>query len=335
MTNSGGGQFTYTPNSGFAGYDSFKVTINDGNGGLATQTVNVGVAGNATSANQAPQTVATQLASTDVNTAVAIKIEANDPDGDPLTFTAGAAGHGTITGGSAGAFSYKPTNGYVGFDSFDVTVSDGRNGTAKVAVTVLVDQANGGTTNHAPVVDLVQTTLLDSTGKALITIAATDADGDALTFTAATAAQGVLTGGANGMFTYTANPTFANSDKFTVTVSDGKGGTATQEITVLDNLPEYQLLLATGFKGSIGGNGSVLGQRASRTSNCLTDLASTSLTDHSIAAATSSACPRQPDNTRPSSRVRPRSSLTATRPTRSHSGRPGSPWYSPMACASW
>ncbi len=61
------------------------------------------------------------------------------------------------------------------------------------------------------------------------------------------------------MFTYTANPTFANSDKFTVTVSDGKGGTATQEITVLDNLPEYQLLLATGFKGSIGGNGSVFG----------------------------------------------------------------------------
>ncbi len=79
VTNSGGGQFTYTPNSGFAGYDSFKVTINDGNGGLATQTVNIGVAGNTTTGNQAPQTVATQLASTAVNTAVAIKMRPTIP----------------------------------------------------------------------------------------------------------------------------------------------------------------------------------------------------------------------------------------------------------------
>jgi Ca2+-binding RTX toxin-like protein len=257
----GGNQFRYTPTSGYSGYDSFKVTINDGNGGISTQTVNVGV-GNATTvapANQAPQVIATQLASTKVNTAVAIDIEASDPDGDTLTYIAGTAAHGTITGGTGGLFNYKPTNGYVGFDTFEVTVSDSKNATAKVTVNLLVEQATSGNSNTAPVVDLVQTVVLNEFGQSRITVSASDPDGDTLTYTASAPGQGSVTGGNSGFFTYVAQPTFANSDKFIVTVSDGKGGTSTQEITILEKLSEYQLLLSTGFKGSIGGNGSVFG----------------------------------------------------------------------------
>src|SRR2546428_11011926 len=41
MTNNGGGDVTYRPNSGLAGADSFTYAIADGRGGAATATVHV------------------------------------------------------------------------------------------------------------------------------------------------------------------------------------------------------------------------------------------------------------------------------------------------------
>ncbi|MBV1917762.1 MAG: tandem-95 repeat protein [Sphingomonadaceae bacterium] len=266
VSHQGGGQFLYTPSSSFTGYDSFEVYVKDGNGGLTTQTVNVGVAGDP-AANEAPQVLSTQLASTSENTPVSITIQASDPDGDPLTFIADDSAHGSITGGSAGVFEYTPDSGYAGFDSFDVTVSDGNGGEATLTVTVLVEEVTGGggggePINHAPVVDLVQTVILDDMGKATITVAATDQDGDPLEYDAGQSGDGVVTGGTNGVFTYVAKPSFDNKDNFTVTISDGNGGTATQEVTIMDTLPSYQILMANGFKGTVGGNGAIFGTQS-------------------------------------------------------------------------
>lgn len=259
----GGGVFTYTPGKSFSGYDNFTVLVKDGKGGTVTQTVNIGVAKELT-ANEAPQVVTSQLASTTLGTPVSITIQATDPDGDAMTFVADGASHGSVKGGSTGVFVYQPLAGYTGFDSFDVTVSDGNGGMATLTVTVHIQQPSGGggdtpVVNQPPIVDIAQTVILDAMGQAVITVKATDADGDPLSFVAGTSGQGTITGGANGVFTYVAKPEFGSQDKFTVTINDGKGGVATQEITILDTLPVYQLLLENGFKGSIGGNGAVFG----------------------------------------------------------------------------
>jgi hypothetical protein len=43
LTANGDGSFTYAPNSGFTGLDSFSYTVNDGRGGAATATVTITV----------------------------------------------------------------------------------------------------------------------------------------------------------------------------------------------------------------------------------------------------------------------------------------------------
>lgn len=69
---------------------------------------------------------------------VRITAVASDADGDALNYVASLAANGTITGGAAGSFVYTPKAGFVGEDSFNVTVSDGRGGTAVQTVHLVV-----------------------------------------------------------------------------------------------------------------------------------------------------------------------------------------------------
>ncbi len=64
-------------------------------------------------------------------------------------------------------------------------------------------------------------------------LTAADADLDALTFqVTGNAANGTVNVEANGAYTYTPDPDFNGTDSFTVQVSDGNGGVATQVFTV-------------------------------------------------------------------------------------------------------
>ena len=110
--------------------------------------------------NRPPVAVGDRL-QTNQGTAGTVNVLANDtdPDGDPLTvisFTQGA--HGTVTAGTAGALTYLPAAGYLGADSFQYTVSDGRGGTAvgTVSVNVAAPLPAGVWPSHvfAPYVDM-------------------------------------------------------------------------------------------------------------------------------------------------------------------------------------
>ena len=66
----------------------------------------------------------------------------SDPDGDPLTivsFSAPASGSAKITRGPNNTLIYQAINGYVGFDGFTYTISDGKGGTATAEVLVFAD----------------------------------------------------------------------------------------------------------------------------------------------------------------------------------------------------
>lgn len=91
--------------------------------------------------NRAP-TANNDSAATVKNTAVktaSVLANDTDPDGDTLSINAfGKAAHGTVVKNGDGAFTYTPTTGYVGADSFMYTVSDGRGGTAIATVGLTV-----------------------------------------------------------------------------------------------------------------------------------------------------------------------------------------------------
>ncbi|RRS02949.1 tandem-95 repeat protein [Aquabacterium soli] len=129
----------YTPAANYHGVDSFSYTVSDGRGGSASATVTIGV----TPVNDAP--VATDDAYTvtsgqTLTVPVLAGLLANDSDvdGDALVIVGStAASHGAGTLLPDGSFSYTPTAGFVGTDSFSYTVSDGLSTrTATVSITV-------------------------------------------------------------------------------------------------------------------------------------------------------------------------------------------------------
>ncbi|MDH5426853.1 MAG: tandem-95 repeat protein, partial [Nitrospirota bacterium] len=150
------GTFTYTPNSGWSGVDTFTYQVTDGNGGSAQATVTITV----TSVNDAP--VITSFgsgASAGVNLAENLTavgaISATDADGDPLTYS-------IVGGADAAWFTIDATSGalrFVGAPDFEnptdvggnnvydvqVQVSDGQGGTDTQSLAITVtDVLEGG-----------------------------------------------------------------------------------------------------------------------------------------------------------------------------------------------
>jgi len=95
--------------------------------------------------------------------------------------------------------------------------------------------SGGGSTNSLPTAPATgSVTLAEDTPSAATAIGATDLDGDALTFVVKAGAaptKGTVSF-ANGAFTYTPTANANGADSFTIVVSDGKGGTAEQAVTV-------------------------------------------------------------------------------------------------------
>jgi hypothetical protein len=97
--------------------------------------------------------------------------------------------------------------------------------------------------NHAPVAHASKSvTTSEDTPSPAVAIGATDVDGDTLSYSlkagAAPINGTVSFNQASGAFIYTPKPNVNGSDAFTIVVSDGRGGTAEQAVTVTIN-PVY------------------------------------------------------------------------------------------------
>ena len=129
------GKFTYTPNAGFQGADSFSYSVSDGFGGTDEATVTIVVG------NDPPDAIDDAFNATYGIADGTANLLANDvePDGDAMTVTGfTAAANGTLAVGADGTFSYTPNAGFFGVDTFSYTVSDpyGETDTATVSLTV-------------------------------------------------------------------------------------------------------------------------------------------------------------------------------------------------------
>jgi subtilisin-like proprotein convertase family protein len=120
----------YTPDCNFAGDDVFSYTIRDNEGVSATMPAPVFVSVLPTND---PPTAVDDAVRTNMNTPVAIQPAANDRDLDPadgavpstmvVPFGGGPA-HGTLVFDGVSTFTYTPTAGYVGGDSFRYYIRD-------------------------------------------------------------------------------------------------------------------------------------------------------------------------------------------------------------------
>ncbi|WP_172205241.1 retention module-containing protein, partial [Niveibacterium sp. COAC-50] len=237
------GTLTYTPPPNYNGPATIIYTVSDGRGATTDGTITV----NVTPVNDAP--TATNVAVTTLeDTPVAGRTPGSDVDGDTLSYAKGSdPAHGSVTVNTDGTWVYTPTKDYNGPDSFTVTVSDGKGGTTTATVSVGVTPVNDapvpGTTDGPAGTPVSDANIDPATGHYTLStpedtpisgqVKATDVDGDSLSFAKASdPAHGSVTVNTDGTWTYTPAKDFNGPDSFTVTVSDGKGGTAIATVDI-------------------------------------------------------------------------------------------------------
>ena len=169
-------------------------------------------------------------ASVDEDSSVTIDVLANDsdPNGDPLRVTAASADNGSVTINANGTITYVPNPDYNGDDTIRYTVSDPQGNTAVGTVAVVVEAVE-----DAPVAQ-DDTAEVDANDSVVIDVLAndSDADGDVLFVTGASAENGSVTVNDDGTLTYTPDAGFSGDDTITYTVSDPQGNTDEGSVAV-------------------------------------------------------------------------------------------------------
>ena len=222
------GSFTYTPNTNFAGIDSFTYEIEDADGATAVATVSINVGGLNDAPVSTPLPAQTNIDGDNIN--IDVSSNFNDPDGDLLTYTANNLPPG---------LSIDPNTGMI-TGTLDSSASQG----GPYTVTVTADDGFGETvsesfewqvTNPGPQAGNDNfTTDEDVTVNGDVAGNDSDPDNDTLTFNVTSEPNfGALTLNPDGTFAYTPNADFAGTDTFTYEVVDADGDVAPATVTIV------------------------------------------------------------------------------------------------------
>ncbi|MEX2187538.1 MAG: Ig-like domain-containing protein [Pirellulales bacterium] len=226
------GSFTYTPTANYNGPDSFTYRARDAQ--QPSQTVLVTLTVNAV--NDAPTAVGEQYgvdigAVLTVNAANGVLANDTDVEGSPLSaVVASQPAHGSLALGADGSFTYTPTAGFSGSDTFSYRADDGDDLSTPATVTITVNGAptvqndTYSATEDLPLVVMAASGVLANDS---------DAEGDPLTAAVVDGpANGTVTLNANGSFTYTPNANFSGTDSFTYRASDGNVSSTEATVTI-------------------------------------------------------------------------------------------------------
>ena len=200
----------------------FSLIVNDGTDSSPADNVIITV-----SNNDAP-VADIQSVSTDEDTALSIILTATDADGDSLTYTTVSSPSNGSLSGTAPNLTYTPDPDFNGDDFFTFKANDGIADSDPATISIAVVPVN-----DKPIAD-DQSVSTDENTELQITLTATDADGDSLTYTTVSSpSNGSLSGTAPNL-TYTPNSDFTGSDSIIFKANDGIADSdpATISITV-------------------------------------------------------------------------------------------------------
>jgi RHS repeat-associated protein len=212
----------YTPATNYHGPDQFEFKVNDSGANSAVATVNI----NVTPVNDAPVAV-TQPITTNQNTPAPLTLTGTDAEPSTLTFEILAdPGHGTLSGDPP-HLVYTPADNYHGPDSFTFRVNDGEFNSAPATVNITVIRVN-----RRPVA-ADQSLETNEDDPKVVTLSATDTDGDPLTYiVTSNPAHGRLFG-SGATLTYRPNLNFAGADSFSFKANDGETDSVPAVITIV------------------------------------------------------------------------------------------------------
>ncbi|MGU3410363.1 beta strand repeat-containing protein [Microbacterium sp. M1A1_1b] len=226
------GTVTYTPAAGTSGTDTFTYQVTGANGNTATGTVTVTI----DPVVAAPDTTATADGELVVPADQGVLADSTGSDLHVTDHT--DPSHGSVTVDPAGGYTYTPTTGYSGPDTFDATVRDGSGNTTTATVTITVapkavhDTASttAGTAVDVPVTANDSGTALHVT--AVSAPAASVGTGPVGTGSGGTGPVGTASVSGTGTVTFVPADGFSGTATFGYTATDGTGSTATATVTV-------------------------------------------------------------------------------------------------------
>ncbi|WP_374455660.1 LamG-like jellyroll fold domain-containing protein [Nocardioides sp.] len=151
VTMAADGSFTYTPDTGFVGTNTFTYTAYDGTTASSPTTVTITVEEKANAAPEAVADAYDAIAGQSL-TLGAPGVLGNDTDGDGDTLTATGLTqpvNGSVELAANGSFTYEPDAGFTGKDVFTYKATDGTATSAPATVTITVKPAGGSGDNPA------------------------------------------------------------------------------------------------------------------------------------------------------------------------------------------
>ena len=213
------GSFSYTPNPGFSGTDTFTYRVTDGL--LESAPVEVSIVVNAPP--NALGDFYQLVEDTPMIRLAGDGVLANDLDADFLTAALVSEPlNGTLVLGIDGGFIYIPDPDFNGIDSFTYLANDSLQNSNEATVTIMVEAINDvPRTLDDQYETLIDQPLVVGEGEGVL---ANDFDVEGSTLTSVlfrNAANGTLTLELDGSFSYQPTPGFIGTDSFSYFASDG------------------------------------------------------------------------------------------------------------------
>jgi dTDP-4-dehydrorhamnose 3,5-epimerase-like enzyme len=222
------GTYTYRPNDCYVGADSFSFIANNGqaDSNVATATIDV------KARNRRPEAKGEQVyVAENESQQINLMQDVSDPDGDPLTLRiVQGPRHGSLSLNADGTYTYTPTAGWAGEDSFAFVANDTQYDSNVGVIHLDVDPRPVAQDESVSV----------RTGKSVAIALVPDNDDDCgddeqYAKILGQPQHGKLEQDCDGQWYYTANAGFIGTDTFTYALSTGEldSKPATITITVL------------------------------------------------------------------------------------------------------
>ncbi|KQS15517.1 S-layer family protein [Frigoribacterium sp. Leaf186] len=212
------GTWSYAPDAGTSGTDSFEYQVTDASGQTATAQAWV-IVGDLAVADQGTATAGRPL-----SVDAAKGLLSNDSGTGLTAALDGAPRHGDVTVAKDGSYVYTPATGFSGTDAFTYTATDaeGQRSTGIVTIVVVPDAVDDVTSTKA--------------GTA-VTVAApgvlgNDLGTDLRAELVDAPAHGTVTIAAGGTITYTPADGFSGTDQLTYRATDPSGGSDVATVTI-------------------------------------------------------------------------------------------------------
>ena len=153
-----------------------------------------------------------------------------DADGDALTAVkASNPSHGSVTLNTNGSFTYTPTTGFVGIDTFTYTANDGAAASAPAGVTI---EVNGKPTTVPDSYSVQRDSVLNVPAPGVLSNDTDPEDDPIMAVLDSAPDHGEVTLDNDGSFTYTPDPGFVGTDSFGYVAYDNMQSGNSAEVTI-------------------------------------------------------------------------------------------------------